>query len=179
MEVTALVNRNPKMIRYLLGLALILAASTVRAETTMADLFATAASNDRAGNAVLARRQYQALADRGFAPAEAKMGTFFLAGRTVDPDPSVAAVWFYKSARNGYPPAQFAYARMRWLGQGISRDATDAFFWACLAADRGRPEIRSRAKALKLEILAHLDRDELAAARERLARWRPDRAILR
>lgn len=157
----------------------IVIAPLAEAQSSLAAAFAKAAKADAAGQHRAARAQFQALADRGFAPAEAKLGTLYLAGRGVTADAGIAAVWFYKAARSGYPPAQFAYARLRLTGEGVAANPAEAFFWSSLAAERGRPEIRSLADRLKQQAARALSATRRLELRQKVDAWRPDRAILR
>lgn len=65
------------------------------------------------------------------------VGVAYLLGSVTNRDPAVAAMWFERGARKGYPPAQVMWARALRDGTGIDADPVAAHGWFVLAAKLG------------------------------------------
>jgi TPR repeat protein len=82
---------------------------------------------------------YRKAALRGSARAAYHLGVFYRDGLGVDIDASNAALWFYRSAIQMYPPAQAALGDLLLNGKGVATDIRAAIAWLRPAAAYGNP----------------------------------------
>lgn len=80
----------------------------------------------RAGDFASAERLLRPLARSGDAAAETLLGVAAARGLTGEPDPAVAAAWYFRAARRGFRPAQLALADAYRRGEGLPRDEAKA-----------------------------------------------------
>lgn len=92
------------------------------------------------GNVEEAVLAYRYAADRGYAPAQFKLGALHETGDGVELNPRLAQVFYTKAANSGYGPAQFALASLYENGIGIEADAAKAREWLERAAQNGVAE---------------------------------------
>ena len=76
-------------------------------------------------------------ASRGDARAEALMGEMYANGTDVPQDYGQAAVWWTKSAADGYPQAEYNLGVLYEHGQGVARSDARAAEWYGRAARQG------------------------------------------
>lgn len=87
-----------------------------------------------------ARDEWQPLAERGDADAQAGLAYLYLKGLGVRQNTTAARDWYARSAEQGYPGAQFILGTMYFYGDGIERDFVLAYAWCELAQANGEPE---------------------------------------
>ena len=123
----------------------------------------------------LALEWYRKAAAAGSAPAERALGEFHLKGRGVAVDAAAAARWFRRAAGRDDLRAQYQLGQMYFDGTGVPRDYQSAYVWFALAA--GQTPLEDNRKGL-LELrniaAARMTPAGVAAAKRRVAAWRPD-----
>jgi hypothetical protein len=82
-----------------------------------------------------------------------------------------AAVWYRKVAEQGDPTAQATLGSLYSVGQGVTRDDVEAFFWFDLAASAPGPN-QDRFAANRQIVGTRITADEVALARQRVAKWK-------
>jgi TPR repeat protein len=85
----------------------------------------------------IAARWYGEAAERGHAPAQATLGSFYEAGEGVAQDDGEAVRWFREAAEQGHPGAQTKLGNMYANGRGVGEDVGEAIGWFRRAADQG------------------------------------------
>jgi len=119
---------------------------------------------------------YRKAAERGYPPAEYKIGELTAAGRGVVKDEKTAVEWFRRAAEHGVALAQVRLAQS--LGSGIGTpdgkpDAVEAMKWLLLAAD-ALPDDNARRIALEVrdKISQAITPEQRAEAERRAKEWR-------
>jgi TPR repeat protein len=90
-------------------------------------------------NSVNAIDYFHRSADLGFAPAQVMMGYFYETGSQVPADPSAAADWYKKAAKQDDRLGAWLLGRMYYTGNGVPRDLDAAETWLKRAANQGDP----------------------------------------
>ena len=118
---------------------------------------------------ITAFKEWQALADKGDAEAEFRLGAMYDRGEGLLAQPNQAAKWYLKAADQGYSPAQFALGMLYASGRGVLQDYIEAHKWLNLAsANREAEAAKQRDK------LADKMTPAQVAEAQRLAReWTP------
>ncbi|HEY3706182.1 MAG TPA: tetratricopeptide repeat protein [Terracidiphilus sp.] len=95
-------------------------------------------------SAVVAGRlaQLQKRADKGFTHEQIELAEAYMKGQGVQRNPSLAAYWYEKAARNGDPAAEHQIGYLYSAGLGVPRDQIRAAHWYQLAASSGLPTAR-------------------------------------
>ena len=114
---------------------------------------------------------YRKAAGAGFAEGQYHVGRLFFEGKCVSRDFAEAARWFQKAAAKGLADAQMAFGALCFNGQGVSRDRVLGCMWTLLAVAGGSEEARAASRLMRAE----LKPDELKAAQEKAAAWKPAR----
>lgn len=83
-----------------------------------------------------------ALAGKGDANAQGRVGAMYYLGEGTSEDIAEAAKWFRKAADNGLVEAQVVMAALSDIGQGVSQDYTAATNWYEKAAGQGHEPSR-------------------------------------
>ena len=83
-----------------------------------------------------ALHEFRAMAETGHAGAEFMLGAIYFYGKGVQPDHTIAAIWFHKSAIKGNASAQLAFGSLHIRGLGVQQDLIEAYRW--LTNRRGR-----------------------------------------
>ena len=92
----------------------------------------------------------RALANKGNADAQAKVGLLYDLGTpSVPKDKVQAASWYHKSAEQGEPYAQFFLGRMYRDGIGVPKDLLISYMWLNLAAAQGNENVTNTREALE------------------------------
>lgn len=104
---------------------------------------------------------FRDLAQMGHGGAEFMLGVMSFYGRGVERDQTIAAIWFYKSARQGNPAAQLAFGSMFIRGVGVSPDPVEAYKWLTLAHNSTIPDIVSQADTLLRQVSGRMTEDEI------------------
>lgn len=117
---------------------------------------------------------YRRAADNGSAPGQRAVGEFHQKGRGVPADAAEAARWYRRAADGDDLRAQYQLGQMYFDGVGVPLDYASAFVWFSLAA--GQTPLEDNRKGL-LELrdiaAARMDPAAVAAARRRVAAWKP------
>lgn len=156
--------------------ALVLAAGlTVSAAAQAADYDSGVAAFDR-GDFVRALAELRPLTERGHPGAEFMLGAMYFYGKGVPGDPSTAAVWFAKAARQGNASAQLAFGSLHIRGIGVKQDLVKAHMWLSLAATSNLPGLAQQANLLREDAARLMSSEERDAARRLAQGWRPVKA---
>lgn len=90
-------------------------------------------------------------------------------------DYTAAAKWFAAAADHGLADSQFNLGILYQAGLGVDRDMVEAFKWFSLAAAGGDQDAKTRAEQVRLQ----LSEQQLAAAEQAIASWKPKPAAAR
>lgn len=82
-------------------------------------------------------RWYKFASDRGYPPAQQKMGFLYEKGLGFRRADNVAVEWYHRAASQGYAPAQVDLGLMFSLGRGVKRNYATAMEWFTKAATAG------------------------------------------
>jgi len=104
----------------------------------------------------VARYWAEKAAQKGYAPAQATLGTIFHEGLGVAQDPQLAASWFLKAAHQGHDGAQMWIGAACHLGIGVPADRQNAARWLSVSAYQGNP----LAQAYLPRVIAELSPNE-------------------
>ena len=124
----------------------------------------------------LALEWYRKAADNGSVPAQRAVGEFYLKGRAVTASAAEAARWFRRAADGDDLRAQYHLGQLFFDGTGVPRDYASAYLWFSVAAAQ-TPLEDNRKGLLELRNIAaaRMDAGTLAAAKRRVAAWKPRR----
>ncbi|MDD2782416.1 tetratricopeptide repeat protein [Sulfuricurvum sp.] len=86
---------------------------------------------------------------RGNKVAQFQTGVIYERGIGVEANQSHAAIWYLKSANQGYADAQYNIAIMYTTGRGVDQNITTGMMWLATAAKQGDKESRK----LLLEVI--------------------------
>ena len=103
--------------------------------------------------------------ERGNPDAQAKLGAMCFLGQGGPRDLDESLKWFRAAAEQGEPYAEGCMGVMYAVGEGVPKDLVLADFWLTLARDGGDTD----AAEPLAQVEAHLTKDQLKAAKERLA----------
>ena len=103
--------------------------------------------------------------ERGHADAQAKLGAMCFLGQGGPRDLDESLKWFRAAAEQGEPYAEGCMGVMYAVGEGVPKDLVLADFWLTLARDGGDTD----AAEPLAQVEAHLTKDQLKDAKERLA----------
>jgi TPR repeat protein len=126
--------------QFALGLAACLVATGPFALPASAQDFRRGLQLYNLGDYSAAWREWQPLAERGDADAQAGLGYLYFKGLGVRQSYALAADWYARSAEQGQPGAQFFLGSMYFYGDGVQRDFVQAYAWCELAQANGEPE---------------------------------------
>lgn len=85
------------------------------------------------GNLILALSLWRKAADLGHAPAQARLGDMY--DKTEEDKDAVE--WYRKAAAQGNAAGEFGLGQMYAKGEGVAKDAEQAYRYTALAADKG------------------------------------------
>jgi TPR repeat protein len=75
-------------------------------------------------------RYMQTAAEKGYAPAESRLGVMYHEGEGVPQDWDKAFHWYLQAANQGYAKAQYNVGHAYYEGgQGVDKDIDQAFIW--------------------------------------------------
>ena len=114
-------------------------SSSVKQETDVKSAEKTEKNLSDAELFVQARtiEDYMALAEKGYAPAQFRLGRCYYNGNGVSTDYEKAVYWYTKAAEQGDSDAQFHLGDCYRLGFGVSRDYEKTVYWYTKAAEQG------------------------------------------
>ena len=85
-------------------------------------------------------KYYTTAANKGYAPAQDRLGTIYAKGILDLPlDYQQAANWYATAADQDFPPAQYALGVLYELGHGVPQNYAQALKYYTAAADQGYP----------------------------------------
>ncbi len=113
---------NPKTWLFGVGLSLMLAGQTLRAQERDAD--------------IIRFQEFRTGAERGDANAEAELGACYDKGQGVRKDEAEAVKWFRKAAEQNLAVAQYNLGVAYASGQGVATDQVEAVKWFRKAAEQ-------------------------------------------
>ena len=111
--------------------------------TTTQRMLANPTADESFADAIVAfeRNDYDAalsilcpMAEKGYAPAQHKLGRMYDEGRGVEKDNVEAVKWFKLAAMQGVSYAQSNLGNMYYSGEGVEKDDVEAVKWFKLAA---------------------------------------------
>ena len=109
------------------------------AETALAAAYDSGKGLPR--DAAKAVHWYGKAADRGFAPAQTRLGDLYAQGQDgLEQNDAQARAWYEKAARQDEAAAQLALARLYEQGRGVAKDPATAVRWYRAAAQHGLAE---------------------------------------
>ena len=85
-------------------------------------------------------KELEALAEKGDASAQAKLGVIYSDGDGVAKDDKEAAKWYRKAAEQGDAAAQFLLGAAYSDGKGVPKDDQKALTWYLKAANQGKTQ---------------------------------------
>ncbi len=91
------------------------------------------------GDYTTALSELRALAEKGNANAQFRLGVVYRKGRGVPQDYAEAMGWWRKAAEHGNATAQNNLGIMYYRGRGVPKDYVQAHMWNILAASRFSP----------------------------------------
>jgi TPR repeat protein len=107
-------------------------------------------------------------AEQSEAKAQFDLASLYAKGRGMAEDHEAAAMWYERSASNGYYPAQARLGYLYANGIGVKKSRVQAFLWLSLAAQHG---VGSALKALE-EVGRQMSVEEKAQGGQLLDHWR-------
>lgn len=114
-------------------------------------------------------REFEKLAERGYARAMLQLGTIHEAGRGVVKDLVKAVEWYTHAARRNNAEAQYRVGQMHNEGRGLRKDTEKTMEWWRRAAQGGyAPAAMSLAHAFEATVGA---REVREAAKDEAVRW--------
>ena len=90
-----------------------------------------------------------------------------------EPDFAGAAKWFTDAANHGVGDSQFNLAILYARGSGVERNLTQSYKWFAIAGANGDREAVKR----RDEVAGTLSKEQLAAARDEVAAWTPEKPV--
>jgi len=75
---------------------------------------------------------------------QAALATRYATGEDVPQDYFLAVKWYLKAAEQGHLGAQDALGSYFWIGRGVQKDVTKAYFWSVLARAEGKETSKDR-----------------------------------
>jgi hypothetical protein len=120
-------------------------------------------------------RSTRALADKGDAPAQNRVGFMYENGLGVSQDYAEAARWYRKAADQGLATAQLQLGSMYAKGQGLSQDYVQALKWYTLAVNRFPISDANHKLAVDAcnTVAANMSPDQVMEAEGLVSEWSP------
>ena len=111
-------------------------------ELTLAEITNMAEDYNRAGNLTQAVYRFREAAERGYAPAQFRLGGMYFDGRGVAQNDTQAVYWFRQAAEQGHATSQanlgLLYLGFQYSGRDVpAQDFAQALHWNRLAAEQG------------------------------------------
>jgi len=152
------------MVRFLQSLLLVLlclCAAAARAGDT-----AAADAAYKKGDYRTAARDLRALAEKGEAKAQYRLGVLYDKGQGVKQDRAKAARWYTKAAKQGFIPAQYNLAILYYNGQGVEQDLVLAYAWLQVTIARGYRQAKTARDAVAAQMTPKQVKDAKEMARK-------------
>jgi TPR repeat protein len=113
---------------------------------------------------------YRRAADQNNSEAQIRLAALYRDGRGVERDIAAAANWYRKAAEQGNASAQGTLGLLYSFGQGVPHSDEEAYYWLALAAAVMGPD-QEKYAANRQSMAARITTDELADAKDRVAKW--------
>lgn len=113
-------------------------------------------------------KQWRAEADKGNAESQFNLAEALQKGEGVDQDEKEAAIWYYKSAVQGFVDAQFAMGFVCRGGSGVPMDKVLSYMWFDIASKNGD----ERAFGLRNDVAWSMTESEIDEARKKSRSWK-------
>ena len=89
------------------------------------------------GDYATALKEWESLAEQGYADAQYGLGMLYYRGHGVARDYKAAVKWYKLVAEQGFAPGQLWLGTMYYIGEGVTQDYRSAAKWIRLAAEQG------------------------------------------
>ncbi len=109
----------------------------------------------------------EAVAERGDAVVQFKLGLMFYLGTEIPKNHEAAAGWFEKAGKQGHAEAPALLAGMHFAGEGMKKNFANTYKWHAIAKARGNPA----SAANQNEVAKLLTAWEKTAADKEIAAW--------
>lgn len=124
------------------------------------------------GDFATAYRLWHALAVRGNARAQSKLGSLYVNGRGIAQNYVEAVRWYGKAAEQGDIEAQNNLGVLYFNGRGAPEDYVLAYMWFDIAASQGIQQAGENRDIVAIRMTA----DQISEARQWARHWKPKRA---
>lgn len=109
--------------------------------------------------------------------AQYKLGYDYYLGRGIAQDYVQAAVWWKKSADQGFPSAQNNLGVLYNAGKGVPQSYSEAYFWQNLAAARANGKLQAQFAKNRDDSAARISYFERLRVQKRAAKWAVDHPV--
>ena len=109
----------------------------------------------------------EAVAEKGDAVVQFKLGLMFYLGTEIPKNHEAAAGWFEKAGKQGHAEAPALLAGMHFSGEGMKKNFANSYKWHAIAKARGNPA----SAANQNEVAKLLTAEEKTAADKEIAAW--------
>jgi uncharacterized protein len=152
-------------LRHFCGCILLTLVVLGPAHAEPASLRAAIAAYDRQ-DFTKAARLFFALAERGNAQAQSRLGFMYEYGFGVPKNYEAAAWWTMRAAEQADASAQYRLGLMYDKGLGVPQDYVEAYRWLNLSSANAKPYMRAQAARIREAVATKMTRGQLAAAQE-------------
>ncbi|HBB07603.1 MAG TPA: hypothetical protein DCZ73_07575 [Bacteroides sp.] len=94
-------------------------------------------------------KDYTALAEKGYAPAQYRLGIYYYVGYRVYKNDAKAVYWWTKAAEQGNSEGQYILGDCYYKGEGVTKDYEKAAYWWTKAAEQGNEDAQKALDRLK------------------------------
>jgi hypothetical protein len=115
-------------------------------------------------------------ANNGNSDAQYSLGLAYSSGQGAPQSDAQAAAWYLKAANQGNPAAQSMLGLVYYQGKGVTKDSVAAYLWVSLGVQgyaRTNPKLSQEGAKALAQIEANMTAPQIAAAKQRLAQWKP------
>ncbi len=153
-------------------------AGDAAAQVAVGEQYAQAAANehDKARMADDYKQElewYSKAAEHKYVPGEMHLAALYRDGgdKAVPRDMELAAAWYRKAADQGDTTAQGTLGVLYSMGQGVTHNNVEAYFWLDLAASVAGPD-QQKYVANRQMVGQNLTTDEVSDAEDRVEAWK-------
>ena len=153
----------------------------------MAQDFQKGLAAAQAGDYATAFKEWEPLAEQGYASAQYNLGLIYANGKGVPQDYAEAVKWYRLAAEQGNAIAQYNLALMYDNGEGVPQDYAEAVKWYRLAAEHGYAKAQNNLgnkyydgdAVLQSNVMAHMWYNIASAnGNSKSGKWRDETAGL-
>ena len=135
-------------------LATILSLTLLIGTTAFSADFQKGLTAYESGDFATALREWEPLAEQGYANVQFNLGVMYDNGKGVPQDDKTAVKWYTLAAEQGIASAQFNLGTMYTNGTGVLQDYKTAVKWYKLAAEQGIASAQSNLKKMKSHLVS-------------------------